>query len=253
MRKLIYRLYEHQLEKELKPEGLPKHIGVMVDGNRRWAVAQGLDRAGHGHAAGARKIEDFLGWCADLKISHVTLYLLSTDNLKGRDSDELADLIEIIVSLSERLADLGKFRLQVVGDMQALPEDAANRLQVIQEQSSRNSGLHVNLAVAYGGRKEIADAMRSILRKNASEGKSVEELAELLTPELIADHLYTGGQPDPDLLIRTSGEQRLSGFLLWQSANSEFYFAEAMWPDFRRVDFLRAMRNFQRRHRRFGS
>ena len=253
MRNLIYRFYEHQLERELKPEGLPKHIGVMVDGNRRWAVAQGLDRAGHGHAAGAKKIEDFLGWCADLNISHVTLYLLSTDNLKGRDSEELTDLIEIIVSLSERLADLGKFRLQVVGDLESLPDEASNRLQRIQEQSSGNSGLHVNLAVAYGGRKEIADAMRSILRKNASEGKSVEELAELLTPELIADHLYTGGQPDPDLLIRTSGEQRLSGFLLWQSANSEFYFAEAMWPDFRRVDFLRAMRNFQRRHRRFGS
>jgi len=253
VRNLIYRFYEHQLERELKPEGLPKHIGVMVDGNRRWAVAQGLDRAGHGHAAGAKKIEDFLGWCADLNISHVTLYLLSTDNLKGRDSEELTDLIEIIVSLSERLADLGKFRLQVVGDLESLPDEASNRLQRIQEQSSGNSGLHVNLAVAYGGRKEIADAMRSILRKNASEGKSVEELAELLTPELIADHLYTGGQPDPDLLIRTSGEQRLSGFLLWQSANSEFYFAEAMWPDFRRVDFLRAMRNFQRRHRRFGS
>lgn len=253
MRNLIYRFYEHQLERELKPEGLPKHIGVMVDGNRRWAVAQGLDRAGHGHAAGARKIEDFLGWCADLNISHVTLYLLSTDNLKGRDSEELTDLIEIIVSLSERLADLGKFRLQVVGDLESLPREASDRLQRIQEQSSGNSGLHVNLAVAYGGRKEIADAMRSILRKNASEGKSVEELADLLTPELIADHLYTGGQPDPDLLIRTSGEQRLSGFLLWQSANSEFYFAEAMWPDFRRVDFLRAMRNFQRRHRRFGS
>jgi short-chain Z-isoprenyl diphosphate synthase len=253
VRNLIYRFYEHQLERELKPEGLPKHIGVMVDGNRRWAVAQGLDRAGHGHAAGAKKIEDFLGWCADLNISHVTLYLLSTDNLKGRDSEELSDLIEIIVSLSERLADLGKFRLQVVGDLESLPAEASNRLQRIQEQSSGNSGLHVNLAVAYGGRKEIADAMRSILRKNASEGKSVEELAELLTPDLIADHLYTGGQPDPDLLIRTSGEQRLSGFLLWQSANSEFYFAEAMWPDFRRVDFLRAMRNFQRRHRRFGS
>jgi short-chain Z-isoprenyl diphosphate synthase len=110
----------------------------------------------------------------------------------------------------------------------------------------------VNLAVAYGGRKEIADAMRSILKSHAQSGKSIDELAELLTPELITDHLYTTGQPDPDLLIRTSGEQRLSGFLLWQSANSEFYFAEALWPDFRRVDFLRAMRDFQRRHRRFG-
>jgi short-chain Z-isoprenyl diphosphate synthase len=111
----------------------------------------------------------------------------------------------------------------------------------------------VNLAVGYGGRKEIADAMRSILKKHASEGTSVEDLAELLSPELITEHLYTGGQPDPDLVIRTSGEQRLSGFLLWQSANSEFYFEEALWPDFRRVDFLRAIRAFERRHRRFGA
>jgi short-chain Z-isoprenyl diphosphate synthase len=111
----------------------------------------------------------------------------------------------------------------------------------------------VNLAVGYGGRKEIADAMRSILKKHAKKGTSVESLAELLTPELITAHLYTGGQPDPDLVIRTSGEQRLSGFLLWQSANSEFYFEEALWPDFRRVDFLRAIRAFERRHRRFGA
>ena len=111
----------------------------------------------------------------------------------------------------------------------------------------------MNLAIAYGGRKEIADAMRDILRKHSKDGSTVDQLAEVMTPELIAEHLYTGGQPDPDLLIRTSGEQRLSGFLLWQSANSEFYFAEALWPDFRRVDFLRALRDFQGRHRRYGS
>ena len=122
------------------------------------------------------------------------------------------------------------------------------------EQSTKdNPGTHVNLAIAYGGRKEIADAMRRILKTHAQAGTSIEELAEVMTPELIAQNLYTGGQPDPDLLIRTSGEQRLSGFLLWQSANSEFYFAEALWPDFRRVDFLRAIRDFQRRHRRFGA
>jgi short-chain Z-isoprenyl diphosphate synthase len=139
-----------------------------------------------------------------------------------------------------------------VGDVTALPYTAAQRLAAVESQTATNNGTHVNLAVAYGGRKEIADAMRSILKSHAQSGKSIDELAELLTPELITDHLYTTGQPDPDLLIRTSGEQRLSGFLLWQSANSEFYFAEALWPDFRRVDFLRAMRDFQRRNRRFG-
>jgi short-chain Z-isoprenyl diphosphate synthase len=141
----------------------------------------------------------------------------------------------------------------VVGDVASLPEAAAQRLSKVEHKTANNSGTHVNLAVAYGGRKEIADAMRSILKKHADQGTTIDELAEFLTPELITEHLYTGGQPDPDLLIRTSGEQRLSGFLLWQSANSEFYFAEALWPDFRRVDFLRALRDFQRRHRRFGS
>jgi short-chain Z-isoprenyl diphosphate synthase len=253
VRNLLYRFYESRIESELKPEGLPKHIGVLVDGNRRWATLQGMGKAGDGHAAGAKKIEDFLGWCQGLGISHVTLYLLSTDNLTGRKSEELDELIEIILGLAQRLAELNLFKLQVVGDMAALPIKAAQRLAEVEAKTAKNNGLHVNLAIAYGGRKEIAHAMQSILKKHASEGKSIEELAELLTPELIADHLYTGGQPDPDLLIRTSGEQRLSGFLLWQSANSEFYFAEALWPDFRRVDFLRAMRNFQRRHRRFGS
>lgn len=231
---------------------MPKHIGVMVDGNRRWAKEQGFDRA-IGHAAGAKRIVDFLGWCTDLGIEHVTLYLLSTDNLKGRNQDELRDLVDIITSLSEHLATLGRWKLQIVGEMEALPKAAADRLAQVEEATRENQGTHVNLAIAYGGRKEIADAMRRIIRKHASSGDSLEQLAEVLTPELIAEHLYTGGQPDPDLLIRTSGEQRLSGFLLWQSANSEFYFAEALWPDFRRVDFLRAIRDFQRRHRRFGS
>ncbi len=224
----------------------------MVDGNRRWASLQGLEKAGHGHQAGAKKIIDFLGWCSDLGIEHVTLYLLSTDNLKGRQTEELQDLIEIIVSLAEELQEKGRWKLQVVGDIASLPETAASRLSEVERKTGKNSGTHVNLAVAYGGRKEIADAMRSILKKHADQGTTIDQLAEFLTPELITEHLYTGGQPDPDLLIRTSGEQRLSGFLLWQSANSEFYFAEALWPDFRRVDFLRALRDFQRRHRRFG-
>ena len=231
---------------------MPRHIGVMVDGNRRWAKEQGFDRS-LGHTAGATRIVDFVGWCTDLGIEHVTLYLLSTDNLSGRKREELADLIDIIITLAEHLAQLGRWKLQVVGDIEALGEQAAARLCKVEEQTKDKAGTHVNLAIAYGGRKEIADAMRSILRKHASSGSSIEQLAELMTPELIAENLYTGGQPDPDLLIRTSGEQRLSGFLLWQSANSEFYFAEALWPDFRRVDFLRAIRDFQRRHRRFGT
>ena len=252
MRNVLFRFYEKQLESGLRPSDMPRHIGVMVDGNRRWAREQGFDRS-LGHTAGAKRIVDFVGWCTDLGIEHVTLYLLSTDNLSGRNSKELDDLIDIIITLAEHLAELQRWKLQVVGDLGALGQDAAARLRRVEELTKAKVGTHVNLAIAYGGRKEIADAMRSILRKHASSGSSIEQLAELMTPELIAENLYTGGQPDPDLLIRTSGEQRLSGFLLWQSANSEFYFAEALWPDFRRVDFLRAIRDFQRRHRRFGA
>jgi short-chain Z-isoprenyl diphosphate synthase len=250
---LLYGLYSNRLERNLSQEDMPKHIGVMVDGNRRWAKVQGFDAAGKGHAAGAKKIIEFLSWCSDLGVNHVTLYLLSTDNLKERTSQELVELLDIIVSMSEELADLGRWKLQMVGDKEALPSLALERLAAVEKTTSKNSGPHVNLAIAYGGRKEIADAMRDILRKHSKDGSTVDQLAEVMTPELIAEHLYTGGQPDPDLLIRTSGEQRLSGFLLWQSANSEFYFAEALWPDFRRVDFLRALRDFQRRHRRYGA
>lgn len=249
---LIYRWYESQLERGLKVEDLPKHIGVLVDGNRRWASQQG-EQSFFGHTAGAKKIVDFLGWCSDIKIEHVTLYLLSTDNLKGRNPEELDSLIAIIVELSEKLQEIGRWKLQIAGDLDVLPQQYSDRLRAVQDRTKGNAGIHVNLAIAYGGRNEIAQAVRKILIEHSAQGSSPEQIAELLSPELIAEHLYTGGQPDPDLLIRTSGEQRLSGFLLWQSANSEFYFAEALWPDFRKVDFLRAVRSFQSRHRRFGS
>ena len=253
MRNLLYKWYEAKLEHGLRPEDLPKHIGLMADGNRRWAKEQGAGAPGVGHAAGAKKIVEFVQWCTELGIQHVTLYLLSTDNLRGRSAEELADLLEIIAGLAEELLLLKRWQLKIFGDLAALPDPIAARLRRVEAESASFSGPHVNLAVAYGGRLEIADAMRKILKSHSAAGKTLDELADLLTPDLIAEHLYSGGQPDPDLLIRTSGEQRLSGFLLWQSANSEFYFAEALWPDFRRVDFLRAIRDFEKRHRRFGS
>ena len=252
MLNIVYRWYESSLERSLKSKDLPKHVGVLVDGNRRWANLQG-ETSDFGHSAGARKIIDFLGWCSGVGIQHTTLYLLSTDNLKGRDKKELEDLIEIITELSEQLADLGKWDLKIAGDYEALPREQAERLKAVEKITDDISPFRVNLAVAYGGRNEIAQAVKKILLDNSSSGATPEEIAELLTPETIAENLYTSGQPDPDLLIRTSGEQRLSGFMLWQSANSEFYFTEALWPDFRKVDFLRALRDFQNRHRRFGS
>jgi len=150
------------------------------------------------------------------------------------------------------LADQHRWRLNPVGALDLLPADTARRLKEAAEQTRDVDGLIVNVAVGYGGRREIADAVRSLLHEHASRGTSIEELADIIDVEHIAEHLYTRGQPDPDLVIRTSGEQRLGGFLLWQSAQSEFYFCEAYWPDFRRVDFLRAVRAYAERDRRFG-
>lgn len=253
VRNLIYRVYERNLERQLKPADLPKHVAVMLDGNRRWAERRPGAKASHGHAAGANKIFEFLGWCDEIGISLVTLYMLSTENLVKRNSAELSDLLKIIASVATEMAKRKRWVIRLVGDRDSLPKDLLAELEAAEAATANFDKPEVNLAVGYGGRKEIADAMRSILKQHANEGTSVDELAELLSPELITQHLYTGGQPDPDLIIRTSGEQRLSGFLLWQSSNSELYFEEALWPDFRKVDFLRAIRSFETRHRRYGA
>ncbi len=252
-RGLLYGLYQRRLRRWLSGKDLPQHVAMIVDGNRRWAKQRALESAAHGHRAGAAKIGEFLGWCDDLGISVVTLYLLSADNMTGRESAELAELHQIIADVAEELSHQGSWRIQHVGRVDGLPDSLVRALVEAEERTAANTGLHINLAVGYGGRREIADAMRSILRSHGKEGGTLEELAELLTPDLIADHLYTGGQPDPDLVIRTSGEQRMSDFMLWQSAHSEFYFVEALYPDLREVDFLRAVRDYARRHRRFGS
>jgi len=253
VRNLIYRVYEGRLGRQLSGAALPKHVGVILDGNRRWAERKPGATTREGHAAGAAKIFEFMGWCDDLGIEVVTLYLLSTNNLTGRKSAELAELLQIIADLATRFATEGRWRIKWVGDATGLDPKLVAALKDAERKTKHMTGLHINLAVGYGGRKEIADAMRAIVQKHAKKGSSFEVLAEALTPELISKHLYTGGQPDPDLVIRTSGEQRISDFLLWQSAHSEFYFEEALWPDFRRVDFLRAIRAFESRHRRFGA
>ncbi len=248
----LYRIYITRLRRLLTPETVPRHVAMMIDGNRRWARQLGYETAAHGHRAGAAKMREFLTWCDDLGIRVVSLYLLSNDNLTKRDSRELADLIEIIAELAEQLSHERDWRVQHVGRVQNLPPDLSRVLSSAELRTRSNTGLHVNLAVGYGGRGEIVDAVRSIIAQHDEEGGSLEELAASLTPEQIGEHLYTGGQPDPDLVIRTSGEQRLSDFLLWQSAHSEFYFVEALGPDLREVDFLRAIRDYATRDRRFG-
>jgi short-chain Z-isoprenyl diphosphate synthase len=249
-KRVLYPAYEARLVRQLDRAELPKHVGVMLDGNRRWAKAARADQAA-GWRAGASNISPFLGWCDELGIEVVTLWLLSTDNL-NRPAEELEPLLGIIEDVVSELARARRWQIHPVGALDLLPAHTAEALKSAADETRDVEGTLVNIAVGYGGRREIADAVRSLLQHHATQGTSIEELAELLDVEHIADHLYTRGQPDPDLVIRTSGEQRVSGFLLWQSAHSEFYFEEAYWPDFRRIDFLRALRAYTVRHRRFG-
>ena len=251
LRDVLYGVYAKRIAASLDPEQIPRHVGVILDGNRRWAKAYG-ELASAGHRRGADKIHELLGWCEELDVEVVTLWLLSTDNL-SRPAAELAPLYAIIEQAVTGLAETGRWAVHPMGALDLLPDSTARLLKEIDERTAGNDGLHVNVAIGYGGRREIADAVRSLLHEHATLGTTIEDLAQLLDVEHIAEHLYTKGQPDPDLVIRTSGEQRLSGFLLWQSAHSEFYFCEAYWPDFRKVDFLRAIRAFAARNRRFGS
>jgi len=255
IRKLVgevaYDLYGHRLTARLPTAQLPKHVGVILDGNRRWAAESGSTSA-HGHRAGGAKIQEFLGWCGEMGIEVVTLWLLSTDNL-AREAKELDALLEIIENTVADLAATKSWRIHPVGALDLLPEHTAQILRDAQTSTTDVDGLTVNVAVGYGGRREVVDAVRSLLKEHAASGTSLDDLAAMLDIEHIAEHLYTKGQPDPDLVIRTSGEQRLSGFLLWQSAHSEFYFCEAYWPNFRKIDFLRALRAYAARNRRFGT
>ncbi|WP_448222937.1 isoprenyl transferase [Gordonia iterans] len=248
----LYRVYETRLIQLMDTERVPRHVAIICDGNRRWAREAGFEDVAHGHRVGAKRIADMVGWCSELGIGTVTVYLLSTENL-ARASDELDALMEIVPDIVDEIADApGDWRVRIVGNLDVLPDGVAGRLRLASERTEGRGGMNVNVAVGYGGRQEIVDAVQKLLRDKLAEGASAEELIDAVTVEGIDANLYTSGQPDPDLVIRTSGEQRLSGFLLWQSAYSEMWFTDAYWPEFRRVDFLRALRDFAARGRRYG-
>ena len=246
---VLYDVYERRLLRGIDPDKMPHHVGAIVDGNRRWAKGAGSE-VDDGYQAGADKITEFLDWCEELGIEIVTLWVLSTDNLR-RPPEELAALLAVIEQLVEQLAQ-SRHELRLIGNLDMLPPESAQRMKRAVDSSNHESAVRVNICVGYGGRQELTDAMRSLLFAESAKGRSLEDIAATLNVDDIADHLYTKGQPDPDLVIRTSGEQRLSGFLLWQSVHSEFYFSDALWPAFRRVDFLRALRSYASRERRFG-
>ena len=250
---LLYSTYEHRLIAELDHERLPRHVAVLADGNRRWARmnAPGQPLVA-GYQAGADKLSEFVEWCDEIGIPVVTLWVLSTENLERSSTEELGPLLGVIERLVTELAAAQRWKIHPVGALDLVPEESARALKKAASDTVDLAGMTVNIAVSYGGRHELRDAVRSLLAEHAQTGTSIEELSETLDIEHIAEHLYTRGQPDPDLIIRTSGEQRLSGFLMWQSAHSEFYFCEALWPDFRKVDFIRALRSYGQRERRFG-
>jgi len=250
LKSALYPLYEWRLVRALDFTKTPHHVGVILDGNRRWAKANPNNSDPNGHKAGANKIIEFLGWCEDADVRVVTLWLLSTDNFK-RSSDEIEELLKIIGETIDELAATGRWNIKAVGALDLLPPWLNEKLLSLKP--IRNDGVEVNVAISYGGRREIVDAVKSYLGEEEKSGHSLDQAKAKLTSDDISKFLYTAGQPDPELLIRTSGEQRLGGFLLWQSALSEFYFCEAYWPDFRRVDFLRALRAYSLRQRRFGS
>jgi short-chain Z-isoprenyl diphosphate synthase len=251
----LYWLYERVLWRQVRAGPVPRHLGIIMDGNRRFARALGL-HAQAGHDYGASKARNVLRWCLDLGIRHVTLWGFSTEN-KGRSPAEVAHLHRLFAAqarefLSDRELHAHRVRVRVIGDIDDFPDDAKAALHEMEAATSEYDTLHLHVALGYGGREEIVAAVRAALSERAARGEALAEVANTLDASDISAHLYTAGVPDPDFVVRTSGEVRSSGFLLWQSAYAEFYFCDAYWPDFRRIDFLRAIRSFQQRNRRFG-
>jgi short-chain Z-isoprenyl diphosphate synthase len=253
LRRPLYRIYEERLLRALDRSRLPRHVGVIHDGHRRFARAAGLPDYAASYRAGMDKVVEFLSWCRDLEVPAVTCWLLSQENL-SRPAAELEPYFEVLASLLDRLPDepgAAGLRIRVIGSVDLLPNrlrEAAARL----EERAPDGGRRLTIALAYAGRQEIVDAVRDLVSDLAAAGVPAGEMVSHVDAAALAAHLYTADLPDPDLVIRTSGESRLSGFLLWQAAYAEYSFVDVYWPAFRRVDFLRALRDFTRRERRFG-
>jgi short-chain Z-isoprenyl diphosphate synthase len=234
----------------------PRHVGIILDGNRRHGRSRGITEPRKVYDLGADKLDEILEWCAELDIPTVTLWVFSTDNFQR----PAAEVSGILASIEAKLTALAcdpdihrrRVRVRAIGCLKMLPEPVLAAIRAAERATSSYDGVELNIAVAYGGRQEITDAVRALLCCAAEKQSTLAEAIDEVTPEAIASHLYTAGLPDPDLIIRTSGEVRLSGFLLWQSAHSEFYFTDVLWPAMRKIDFLRAIRSFQQRRRRYG-
>ena len=232
---------------------LPVHIAIIMDGNGRWAKKRGLPRT-EGHKAGAEVFRKITDYCAKIGIKYVTYYAFSTENWK-RSEAEVSKIMDIFREYLEEMQERegenieAGYNIHFIGNRTALPEDIVDMIEIVESDSADKEKIHVNLAVNYGGRDEIVHAARSIAERIKSGEISPDDIDEKLFSEM----LYTAGMPDPDLIIRPSGELRLSNFLTWQSAYSEFFFDEVLWPDFTPEDLDRAIEAYQKRNRRFGA
>ncbi|WP_418790199.1 isoprenyl transferase [Phosphitispora sp. TUW77] len=240
---------EVDLYKSLDSDKLPVHIAIIMDGNGRWATQRGLPRA-LGHRAGVDSLRDIVRTCSALGVGFLTVYAFSTENWK-RPAEEVATLMDLLAEyLYKELNELNKnnVRVKTIGRIDELPVKSREALAMAEKETLRNTGLTLNLALNYGGRNEITEAVKQIGR-DASAGKlNPDEIDE----NIISGYLYTAGIPDPDLLIRPSGEKRISNFLLWQVAYAEFWYSPVLWPDFRKEHLLEALVDYQNRQRRFG-
>jgi tritrans,polycis-undecaprenyl-diphosphate synthase [geranylgeranyl-diphosphate specific] len=250
---LIYRIYEKHLIKEINQFPFPQHIGIILDGNRRWSKIKDMDKV-MGHQMGADIAEDMLNWIYDLGIKITTVYVLSNENL-SRDPYELENIYSL---LEEKLVGLynddrihkKQIRVKSIGEFDKIPENLQKILKKLEDRTEKYNNMYLNIAIAYGGQRELIDAIRKIVNSVKEGNIKVEEIDE----KIIEANLYTAHLPqaEPDLILRTSGEKRLSGFLLWQSAYSELVFVDIFWPEFRKIDLMRAIRTFQKRARRYG-
>lgn len=246
-----YKMYRSKLEKEVFSGQIPKHVAVIMDGNRRYAKETGSTER-EGHEKGRDKLEEVLDWCLHLGVEILTAYAFSTENF-SRPEDEVVYIMDLLQNTLVRLADDERVHenevcMRVIGDRSIIPDSVLEAVEYAEGRTSEYHKFHLNIAVAYGGREEITRAVREIATKVKNGDMDIDDITE----SSISENLYTKDLPDPDLVLRTSGELRISNFLLWQLAYSEFYFTDVYWPGFRYIDFLRAIRSYQQRFRRFG-
>ena len=249
---ILYRLYEWYITRDLKPKKMPKHVAIIMDGNRRYSKLQGNMDVVKGHEIGVDTLEKVLDWSIELGIEIITVYAFSTENF-NRPKHEVEGLMNLFVKNFKRLVDHEKIhknevKVKVVGKTELIPESVREAIKEAEDATAHYDKRLFNIAIGYDGRLEIIDSFKKIIEHVQAGEITIDDVDE----ELVSKNLYTGGLEDPNLIIRTSGEERLSGFLLWQSSYSELYFCETLWPELRKVDFIRAIRSYQERERRFG-